>query len=115
MSWACRKPLSHATKSYRVNRPLHVHARGSNPALTTAGLEWSSVVPNSDLSCIVNRQLVVSCHFGFQHLRDLRTVPTNSKVFLPRFMIMREMKTFTSVIEIEKEIGCNHAFFTDSL
>ena len=22
MSWACRKPLSHATKSYRVNRPL---------------------------------------------------------------------------------------------
>ena len=22
---------------------------------------------------------------------DLRTVPTNSKVFLPRFMIMREM------------------------
>ena len=26
MSWACRKPLSHATKSYRVNRPLGTSA-----------------------------------------------------------------------------------------
>ena len=33
----------------------------------------------------------------------LRTVPTNSKVFLPRFMIMQEMLILTSVIEIQKE------------
>ena len=30
-------------------------------------------------------------------------VPTNSKVFLPRFMIMKEMSILTSVIEIQRE------------
>ena len=34
----------------------------------------------------------------------LRTVPTNSKVFLPaRFMNMREKKILASVLEIQKE------------
>ena len=33
----------------------------------------------------------------------LRTVPTNSKVFLPRLMIMQEMLILTSAIEIRKE------------
>ena len=30
-------------------------------------------------------------------------VPTNSKAFLPRFMIMLEIYILTSVIEIQKE------------
>ena len=33
----------------------------------------------------------------------LRTVPTKSKVFLLRFMIMQEMYFLTSAIEIQKE------------
>ena len=33
----------------------------------------------------------------------LRTVPTNSNVFLPRFMIMQEMKILTSADETQKE------------
>ena len=33
----------------------------------------------------------------------LRAVPTNSKIFLPRFMTMQEMSILTSVIEIQKE------------
>ena len=44
----------------------------------------------------------------------LRTVPTNSKVFLPRFMIMQERQIFPSVIEIQKKIRGNHAFFKDN-
>ena len=35
MSWACRKPLSHATKSYRVNRPLNGRASGIDIVLGT--------------------------------------------------------------------------------
>ena len=34
---------------------------------------------------------------------DLRTVPTNSKVFLRGFMNMREKQISTSVIKIQKE------------
>ena len=34
---------------------------------------------------------------------QLRTVPTNSKIFLPRFMITQGIKILTSVIEIQKE------------
>ena len=33
----------------------------------------------------------------------LRTVPTNSMVFLPRLMIMQGMQIFTSVIEIQNK------------
>ena len=45
----------------------------------------------------------------------LRTVPTNSKVFLRGLLNMREKQVLTSVIEIQKEIGGNHAFFEDNL
>ena len=38
-------------------------------------------------------------------------VPTNSQVFLSRFMIMQETLTLTSVIQIQKEKMGNHAFF----
>ena len=73
---SCRRPvvsLSHATKSYRVNRPY-------------------------------KRQFC------------LRAVPTNqSKVFLPRFMIIRQIKILTSVvIEIKKESWGDHAFFKNN-
>ena len=44
----------------------------------------------------------------------LRTVPTNSKVFLRGLLNMREKQIFTSVIEIKKKIGGNHAFFEDN-
>ena len=40
----------------------------------------------------------------------LRTVPTNSKVFLPRLMIMQEIQILRSAIEIQKE----NAFFKDN-
>ena len=35
---------------------------------------------------------------------SLRTVPTISKIFLPRFMITQKMLILTSVTEIQKEI-----------
>ena len=37
------------------------------------------------------------------HYANLRTVPTNSKVFLRGFMKMREKQISTSVIKIQKE------------
>ena len=45
----------------------------------------------------------------------LRTVPTNSKVFLRGLLNIREKQILTSVIEIQKEIGGNHALFEDNL
>ena len=39
----------------------------------------------------------------------LRTVPTNSKIFLPRFMIMQEMYILTSVSINTQVIIQNHA------
>ena len=46
----------------------------------------------------------------------LRTVPTNSKIFLPWFMIMQEMLIVISVIEIQfkENWGLNHAFSKDN-
>ena len=38
-----------------------------------------------------------------RYLLELRTVPTNSKVFLRGLLNMREMQILTSVIEIQKE------------
>ena len=40
---------------------------------------------------------------------------TNSKVFLSGLLNMREKQILTSVIEIKKKIGGNHAFFEDNL
>ena len=45
-------------------------------------------------------------------LASLRTVPTNSKVFL--LLTMREKEIMTNVIEIQKKIGGKHAFFKDN-
>ena len=47
-------------------------------------------------------------------LNELRVVPTNSKVFLCGLLNMQEKKILTSVIEIQKKIGGNHAFFEDN-
>ena len=49
-------------------------------------------------------------------LVKLRTLPTNSKVFLRGCMDMREKQISTSVIKIQKEkkVGANHAFFKDN-
>ena len=47
-------------------------------------------------------------------LLNLRTVPTNSKLFLRGLLNMREKQMLTSDIEIQKEIGGNHAFFDDN-
>ena len=44
----------------------------------------------------------------------LRTVPTNSMVFLRGLLNMREKQILTSVIEIQKENWDNHAFFEDN-
>ena len=40
---------------------------------------------------------------GLQYVNPLRTVPTNSKVFLHGLLTMREKQILTSVIEIQKE------------
>ena len=46
---------------------------------------------------------------------NLRTVLyTNSKVFLLGLLNMQEMQIVTSVIEIQRKIGGNHAFFKDN-
>ena len=44
----------------------------------------------------------------------LRTVPTNSKVFLCALLDRWEKQILTSAIEIQKKIGRNHAFFDDN-
>ena len=48
-------------------------------------------------------QTLQVCKFVRNFNEIFRTVPTDSKVFLPRFMIMQEMYILTSVIEINKE------------
>ena len=65
---------------------------GSNPAEAT----W--------ISGVCKRQLIV----------QLRTVPTNSKLFLRGLLNMREKQILTSVIEIQKVIGDNRAFSKDN-
>ena len=45
---------------------------------------------------------------------SLRTVPTNSKVFLRGFMNMWEKQISTSVIKSKKKIGGHHAFYEDN-
>ena len=44
----------------------------------------------------------------------LRTVPTNSNVFLCGLLTMRKKQILTSVIEIQKENWGNYAFFEDN-
>ena len=47
-------------------------------------------------------------------MQILRTVPTNSKIFLHGLLNMQEKQILTSVIEIQKENWGNHAFFEDN-
>ena len=44
----------------------------------------------------------------------LRTVPTNSKVFLRGLLNMREKQILQVLLKSKKKIGGNHAFFKDS-
>ena len=69
---------------------LHSAAPGSNPVLTS-GLDLFPVVPDSTLPRFVKSQLVASCQLGFLIMFLLRTVPTNSKVFLRGLLNVREM------------------------
>ena len=49
------------------------------------------------------------------HFTMLRAVPNNLKVSLRRLLNMLEKQILTSVIEIQKRIGPNHAFIKDNL
>ena len=48
-------------------------------------------------------QTLQVCKFVRNFNEISRTVPTNSKVFLPRFMIIQKIEILKSVIEIPKE------------
>ena len=61
---------------------------------------------------VVSLIFCARCHGSIYVLSIfLRMVPTNSKVFLRGLLNMREKQILTSVIEIQKNIGDNHAFF----
>ena len=80
---------------------------------------WTIQYANHIRSCSLNQPVTTSVLisiktvYGLPNLGSLssflcvgatlRTVRTNSKVFLPRFMIMLEIQILTNVIEIVKE------------
>ena len=63
---------------------------------------------------LTNNILALWCCRSRSRRLCLRTVPTNSKVFLRGLLDMREKQILTSVIEIQKKIGGNHAYFEDN-
>ena len=121
MSWACRKPLSHATKSYRVNRPLRqahdmiydccvilLPYHNSFAVILSSSLFtiWAKYRKNTEIDTssykvkIENRKFSVACSRCRQNLKFGNFTSSLGPIYTVRLCRMRQRLTTSPRLDL---------------